>query len=105
MATANDQDRRDAQGLFHALDIEVKCRCEDILRQTDGEITKCLSCIQIENISWELAKRREDGVIEERARIRGEIRKWWTFNEYQEHTHSWHTREDFIEQKLDGKVK
>lgn len=29
-----------------------------------------------------------------------ELRKWWSFNDRQIHTHSWHSREDFIERKL-----
>lgn len=29
-----------------------------------------------------------------------ELRKWWSFNERQVHTHSWHDREDFIERIL-----
>jgi hypothetical protein len=29
-----------------------------------------------------------------------ELRKWWSFDDYQHHTHSWHSREDFIEKKL-----
>lgn len=29
-----------------------------------------------------------------------ELRKWWSFNDHQIHTHSWHTREDFIEKRL-----
>lgn len=29
-----------------------------------------------------------------------ELRKWWSFDDRQHHTHSWHTREDFIEKKL-----
>lgn len=28
------------------------------------------------------------------------LRKWWSFDDRQLHTHSWHSREDFIEQKL-----
>lgn len=29
-----------------------------------------------------------------------ELRKWWSFDDGQMHTHSWHSREDFIEKKL-----
>jgi len=29
-----------------------------------------------------------------------ELRKWWSFDDRQRHTNSWHTREDFIEKKL-----
>lgn len=29
-----------------------------------------------------------------------ELRKWWSFDDRQQHTHSWHAREDFIQQKL-----
>lgn len=29
-----------------------------------------------------------------------ELRKWWSFDNYQHHTHSWHTREDFIDKRL-----
>lgn len=29
-----------------------------------------------------------------------ELRKWWSFDGGQMHTHSWHSREDFIEKKL-----
>lgn len=29
-----------------------------------------------------------------------ELRKWWRFDDRQQHTHSWHDREDFIEKKL-----
>ena len=28
------------------------------------------------------------------------LRKWWSFDSHQQHTHSWHTREDFIEREL-----
>lgn len=30
----------------------------------------------------------------------GELRKWWSFDDRQHHTHSWHSREDFIERML-----
>lgn len=29
-----------------------------------------------------------------------ELRKWWSFDEHQMHTHSWHAREDFIRDTL-----
>lgn len=29
-----------------------------------------------------------------------ELRKWWSFDDGQQHTHSWHSREDFIKDKL-----
>lgn len=29
-----------------------------------------------------------------------ELRKWWAFDDRQHHAHSWHTREDFIKDKL-----
>lgn len=29
-----------------------------------------------------------------------ELRKWWSFDDRQQHTHSWHSREDFIERRL-----
>ncbi len=29
-----------------------------------------------------------------------ELRKWWSFDERQQHTHSWHSREDFIALEL-----
>lgn len=29
-----------------------------------------------------------------------ELRKWWSFDDRQQHTHSWHSREDFIEKAL-----
>ena len=29
-----------------------------------------------------------------------ELRKWWAFDDRQQHTHSWHGREDFIKDKL-----
>lgn len=29
-----------------------------------------------------------------------ELRKWWSFDDGQMHTHSWHSREDFIKDKL-----
>ena len=29
-----------------------------------------------------------------------ELRKWWSFDDRQIHTHSWHDREDFIKKKL-----
>lgn len=29
-----------------------------------------------------------------------ELRKWWSFDDRQMHTHSWHSREDFIAKKL-----
>ena len=31
-----------------------------------------------------------------------ELRKWWSFDDGQMHTHSWHSREDFIKIKLPG---
>jgi hypothetical protein len=30
------------------------------------------------------------------AEFAAELRKWWSFNDRQGHTHSWHCREDFI---------
>jgi hypothetical protein len=29
-----------------------------------------------------------------------ELRKWWSFDDRQVHTHSWHSREDFIKDKM-----
>lgn len=29
-----------------------------------------------------------------------ELRKWWSFDDRQRHSHSWHSREDFIQKKL-----
>lgn len=29
-----------------------------------------------------------------------ELRKWWSFDDRQVHTHSWHSRENFIENEL-----
>lgn len=29
-----------------------------------------------------------------------ELRKWWSFDDGQQHTHTWHSREDFISQRL-----
>ena len=29
-----------------------------------------------------------------------ELRKWWSFDDRQVHTHTWHSREDFIEKQL-----
>lgn len=34
-----------------------------------------------------------------------ELRKWWSFDDRQQHTHSWHSREDFIEKKLPGLLR
>lgn len=40
-------------------------------------------------------------VTEEMIReFANELRKWWSFSAEQRHTHSWHSREDFIEKKL-----
>src|SRR5713226_816460 len=39
-------------------------------------------------------------VAEQLATFADELRKWWAFDDRQIHTHSWHTREDFIEGKL-----
>ncbi len=33
-------------------------------------------------------------------RFARELREWWSFNDQQIHTHTWHTREDFIEKML-----
>lgn len=33
-----------------------------------------------------------------------ELRKWWSFDNAQQHTHSWHTREDFIANQLPALV-
>ena len=30
----------------------------------------------------------------------GVLRKWWAFDRRQQHMHTWHSREDFIEQSL-----
>ena len=40
---------------------------------------------------------RED---ERLHRFANELRKWWSFNDQQRHTHSWHDRENFIEREL-----
>lgn len=42
------------------------------------------------------AKRIEElrQFIEDRV---GSLRNWWSFDEAQQHTHSWHSREDYIE--------
>ena len=29
-----------------------------------------------------------------------ELRKWWAFDDAQQHTHNWHSRESFIEDVL-----
>lgn len=34
-----------------------------------------------------------------------ELRKWWSFDDRQHHTHSWHSREDFIAEKLPELLK
>jgi hypothetical protein len=34
-----------------------------------------------------------------------ELRKWWSFDDRQQHTHSWHDRENFIEKKLPELLK
>ena len=34
------------------------------------------------------------------AAIADELRKWWSFDNHQNHTHSWHCREDFIQKEL-----
>jgi hypothetical protein len=44
-----------------------------------------------------MSKRPEEMAIEKFA---AELRKWWSFDDRQFHTHSWHAREDFIGQKL-----
>lgn len=36
----------------------------------------------------------------ELLRFADELRKWWSFDDGQMHTHSWHSREDFIEREL-----
>ena len=33
-------------------------------------------------------------------RFADELRKWWSFDNGQVHTHTWHSREDFIEKAL-----
>lgn len=38
--------------------------------------------------------------VERALRFADELRKWWRFDNEQQHTHSWHDREDFISQKL-----
>ena len=37
---------------------------------------------------------------EELAAFAAELRKWWSFDDHQFHTHTWHTREDFIKDEL-----
>lgn len=39
-------------------------------------------------------------VAEAVASVARELRLWWSFDDRQQHTHSWHTREDFIERAL-----
>lgn len=34
------------------------------------------------------------------AAFANELRKWWSFDDRQFHTHSWHAREDFIKDRL-----
>ena len=34
------------------------------------------------------------------AMLTGQLRKYWSFNNRKEHTHSWHDREDFIDKLL-----
>ena len=34
------------------------------------------------------------------AEFASELRKWWSFDDHERHTHSWHDREDFIEKRL-----
>lgn len=42
-----------------------------------------------------------DAVAEIRKRkFADELRKWWSFDHGQHHTHTWHGREDFIANKL-----
>lgn len=40
--------------------------------------------------------RHESQVPDALTPFRKQIREWWSFNSAQRHTHSWHTREDFI---------
>jgi hypothetical protein len=47
----------------------------------------------------------KDGLRDAQARVSRdvfaqELRKWWSFDNGQQHTHSWHSREDFIEKRL-----
>jgi len=41
-----------------------------------------------------------DPTNEELAAFAAELRKWWSFDDRQFHTHTWHTREDFIRDEL-----
>jgi hypothetical protein len=49
-----------------------------------------------------------DPAIRRKARVdafAAELRKWWSFDDRQHHTHSWHSREDFIATKLPELLK
>lgn len=54
-----------------------------------------------------LASRKAEPVaITEECRLFAEVlREWWSFSDQQQHTHSWHTREDFIERELPKLLK
>lgn len=48
--------------------------------------------------------REAAGVVAAHRAARNEIRDWWGFDNQQQHTHSWHEREDFIV-RWDDRVK
>lgn len=63
--------------------------------------------------SWVDASKEKDAEIErlrgERERYRvmvqmlpDQLREWWSFDQYQIHTHSWHDREDFLKKWNEG---
>ena len=56
----------------------------------------------IEVFAGHVNKLLEATRADERLLVAGKLRERWTFNDAQEHTHTWHSREDFIEELLAG---
>lgn len=56
------------------------------IQATDMEVAEMLQAERRRELSEHLA-----------SKLSAALREWWSFNEQQQHTHSWHTREDFIE--------
>lgn len=55
---------------------------------------------EIQRIAADALSENSDGESRRLDEFAAELRRWWRFDNYQIHTHSWHDRENFIERRL-----
>lgn len=73
-----------------------------VLRHIKGESTPDdLEILAFAFVLYWKGRKKKDAVAATlHARIATELRKWWSFDSGQQHTHTWHSREDFIDDVL-----